>query len=150
MKTESWTETVERLARMPEHAYDLVRERHADEHGVRITTLDNAVRKQRKQLAKESGDDMQGRNISLPEPKPWPEPVSGDDLLSSISAAIRKHVVLSKHAADAAALWCVHSHLLDCFVISPRLAIKSPMKRCGKTTLLDVISLLVSRRPRFA
>jgi hypothetical protein len=35
--------------------------------------------------------------------------------------------------------------MLDCFGISPRLAITSPEKGCGKTTLLDVLSHLVMR-----
>jgi hypothetical protein len=39
-------------------------------------------------------------------------------------------------------------HLLDAFMISPRLAVRSPMKRCGKTTLLDVLGCLVMRRCR--
>src|SRR6516165_9571984 len=33
--------------------------------------------------------------------------------------------------------------MLDCFLISPRLAVLSPVKRCGKTTLLDVLARLV-------
>ncbi len=39
----------------------------------------------------------------------------------------------------------LHTFLLDCFVVSPRLAITSPEKGCGKTTLLDVLSHLVLR-----
>ena len=49
------------------------------------------------------------------------------------------------HARDVAALWVIHTYLLDCFMVSPRLAIRSPMKRCGKTTLLDVLARLVWR-----
>ena len=49
------------------------------------------------------------------------------------------------HAADTVALWAVHTYLLDCFGISPRLAITSPEKGCGKTTALDVVSRLVLR-----
>jgi putative DNA primase/helicase len=40
-------------------------------------------------------------------------------------------------------LWTVHTYLLDCFLISPRLAIRSPAPGCGKTTLLDVLEQLV-------
>ena len=43
------------------------------------------------------------------------------------------------------ALWCVHTHAVEAFTITPRLAIKSPEKRCGKTTLLDTVSCLVWR-----
>ena len=52
---------------------------------------------------------------------------------------------MSDHARDAVALWVVHTYLLDSFQITPRLAIRSPVKRCGKTTLLDVIARLIFR-----
>ena len=52
---------------------------------------------------------------------------------------------MSAHAADTAALWALHTYLLCGFGISPRLAITSPEKGCGKTTLLDVLSHLVMR-----
>ena len=81
----------------------------------------------------------------MPEPEPWPEPVNGAELLGRSAASIRRHVVMSDHAADTAALWGLHTYLLDCFGISPRLAITSPEKGCGKTTLLDVLSRLVTR-----
>jgi putative DNA primase/helicase len=48
-------------------------------------------------------------------------------------------------AADTVALWAAHTHLVDCFGISPRLAIRSPEKGCGKTTLLDALSRIVVR-----
>ena len=58
----------------------------------------------------------------MPEPEPWPEPVNGAELLGELSAAIRRHVVMPDWAADTAALWAVHTYLVDCFGISPRLS----------------------------
>jgi hypothetical protein len=49
------------------------------------------------------------------------------------------------HAAETTALWVVHTYLLDCFGVSPRLAITSPERGCGKTTLVDILSHLVIR-----
>jgi putative DNA primase/helicase len=83
--------------------------------------------------------------VHLHEPEPWPEPVNGADLLDALATNVRRHVVLFEHAADTGALWVVHTYLLDCFGISPRPAITSPEKGCGKTTLLDVLSRLASR-----
>jgi putative DNA primase/helicase len=71
--------------------------------------------------------------------------VGGPELLDGIAAAIRSHVVLTEHARDATALWVVHAYLTDCFLVSPRLCVRSPMKQCGKTTLLDVLKCLVPR-----
>jgi hypothetical protein len=42
-------------------------------------------------------------------------------------------------------VWVLHTYCYDCFMISPRLAITSPEKCCGKTTLLDVLGCLVAR-----
>jgi hypothetical protein len=52
---------------------------------------------------------------------------------------------MPEHTARACALWCLHTYFLDCFLISPRLAIRSVTHRCGKTTLLDTISHLALR-----
>ena len=43
------------------------------------------------------------------------------------------------------ALWTMHTHCFNCFGHSPRAAITSPEKGCGKTTTLDVLECLVSR-----
>ena len=48
-------------------------------------------------------------------------------------------------SAETVALWVVHAHALGAFQISPRLAITSAEKRCGKTTAIDVVQSLVPR-----
>ena len=50
---------------------------------------------------------------------------------------------MEKRFCDVAALWVAHSYLLDCFMVTPRCGIRSPVKRCGKSTLLDVFRCLV-------
>ena len=89
--------------------------------------------------------DRQGRALQLPEPEPWHAPVDGAALLSETAHTIRRYVVLSDHAADAAALWTVHAHVVDASNTSPRLFLTSPEKRCGKTTTLLVLSRIVPR-----
>jgi Protein of unknown function (DUF3631) len=96
-------------------------------------------------LGKLRQGQQQGRALKLRVPAAWPESVDGANLLDELSANIRRHVVVADHMADAAALWVLHTYLLDCFGISPRLAITSPEKGCGKTTLLDVLDRLVLR-----
>ena len=81
----------------------------------------------------------------MPEPEAWPEPVNGAALVTELTAAIRKYVVLTESDALAVALWVLHSYCFDAFPCTPRLAITAPEKRCGKTTLLDVIALLVPK-----
>jgi putative DNA primase/helicase len=88
----------------------------------------------------------QGQAVTLTDATPWEEPVSGVMLLGELVGAIRRHVVLPECAADAVGLWILHTHALNAAQITPRLAILSPEKRCGKTTVLKLLSRLV-RRP---
>jgi putative DNA primase/helicase len=136
---------IERLARLSAIQYEHERKEAAERLGVRAAVLDKLVEAERAKSG--NGDDgkKQGHAISLPEPEPWPEPVAGAELLNEIAKAIRRHVVLSNHACDTCALWVLHTYLLDCFVVSPRLCARSPMKGCGKTTLEDVMGRLVLR-----
>jgi hypothetical protein len=74
-----------------------------------------------------------------------PNEVDGAWLLSAVSSLVAKHIVLSKEAAIAIALWVVAAWLTEIVDTAPRLLIKSPDKRSGKTTLLSLISRLVPR-----
>jgi hypothetical protein len=132
---------ISRLAKLGKLEYERERKPAARRLGLRVPALDHLVAAERDQF----DDGKQGRALSLPEPEPWPESVNGAQLLDALAASIRRHVVMPDHAADTATLWVLHTYLLDCSGISPRLAITSPEKGCGKTTLLDVLSRLVMR-----
>jgi putative DNA primase/helicase len=135
-------EEIRRLATLGKLEYERERKGAAERLKVRTSALDPLVAAERGQFDEGS---KQGRALSLLEPEPWPEPVNGGELLDALAASIRRYVVMSSHAADTAALWVLHTYLLEYFGVSPRLAITSPEKRCGKTTLLDVLSCLVMR-----
>src|SRR6478609_2585904 len=77
--------------------------------------------------------------------EPWPEPVDGIALLNEVEAVIKLHVVLPKWAAETIALWVVNTHAFQLRDVSTYLGIESPEKRCGKTTLLSVLSELSNR-----
>jgi putative DNA primase/helicase len=83
--------------------------------------------------------------IAFSDPQAWPEPVDGAALLDQLRATIERHVVVPPHTPAAAALWIMHAWTLDAFSISPILLIRSPTKRCGKSTLLIVLRSLVPR-----
>jgi len=76
---------------------------------------------------------------------PWPEPVKGHVLLDEIVALLIRFVVLPKWAAETLALWAVHTFGFHVRDICTYIAIESPEKECGKSTLLTVISHLVHR-----
>jgi len=85
------------------------------------------------------------QSFQFTTPQPAAEPVELSRLLDEISAAIRTHVVLSDHAAAALALWVVHTYVFDTRDAVAYVAIESPEKRCGKTTLLSVLAGLACR-----
>ncbi len=98
------------------------------------------------QQAKTSDAKLQGGAMLFTDPAAWPEPVVGRLLLAELVRAIQAYVVLLEPSAVAVALWVLHTHALDAAQISPRLAIVSPEKRCGKSTVLKLLGALV-RRP---
>jgi Protein of unknown function (DUF3631) len=80
------------------------------------------------------------------QPEPWDQPVNGDDLLFAIYDFLTRHLVASPSAFVGITLWIALTHLLDAARIATRLAITSPAPETGKTTLLDILAVLV-RRP---
>lgn len=115
--------------------YDRARKEEAGRLGIQLSTLDDLVRKERG----DADEPTHGRRLSFHTPDPWDHPVNPADLLSEIAAAIESHVILSSAARDAIALWIAHTWVYQRFQHTPRLGITSPEKRCGKSTLLDLL-----------
>jgi hypothetical protein len=140
-------ELIDELAALSPLHYSKRKKSAAEQLGITAGDLDRLVKAKHPKPERGGSDEtkQQGRGISFPEVEAWAEPVDGVALLDAAAEAIGSHVVMPDHSRDAVALWVVHTYLLDCFLTSPRLAIQSPMKRCGKTTLLDVLGRLVLR-----
>jgi Protein of unknown function (DUF3631) len=74
-------------------------------------------------------------------PIPSPPAVDGARLLGELRAAFTRYVVLpSPQVADAVTLWSAATHAQPAWEHAPRLAVVSPLKRCGKSRLLDVVA----------
>jgi putative DNA primase/helicase len=137
---------IAKLALMSPLDYERARKDAGKRLGIsRLSMLDALVKTKRAELGLDGDDGKQGHAIAFPEPEPWPEPVDGARLLDGLAKATRDHVVMSDAARDEAALWVLHAHMIDCFLVSPRLGVTSPVKGCGKTTLLDVLGRLLPR-----
>ena len=134
---------IKRLAKLTTIEYERERKSAAEKLGIdRVSALDSAVKAARG----DNGDTKgQGRPLELPTIEPWPEPINGADLLNDICNAVKRYLVLPDGSAEALALWAIHTRALECFGHSPRMAITSPEKQCGKTTTLDVLGELVAR-----
>ena len=134
--------TFERLAALSPIEYDRVRIAEAEKLGVRVGTFDQEVLRYR---PLEDDARAAGRALSLASPEPWSDPIDGAALIGMIVETINRYVALSSAAAIATALWCVYAHAFEAFYISPRLAIVSPEKRCGKSTLLRVMQPMLPK-----
>jgi hypothetical protein len=74
-------------------------------------------------------------------PLPTAPTVDGARLLDELRQAFTRYVVLpSPQAADAVTLWTAATHAQPAWEHAPRLAVISPLKRCGKSRLLDVVA----------
>lgn len=110
--------------------------------GIRQSTLDRKV----KALRPTRTDDSA---LTLEDPEPWVSEVDGAELLGRIRSEVERYLVLPPHASTAIALWVLHTWCLDASFITPYLHVRSPAKRCGKTTLMILIREFV-RRPLLA
>ena len=128
------------LAALSPIEYDRIRREEAKKLGIRPETLDKEVKKVRGDREERSAL----KNL-ITEVEPWPESVDGATLLDELVHTIKAYVVLPRGAAQALALWILHTYCLDAFVVSPLLVLKSPEKRCGKTTGLTILHFLVKR-----
>ena len=92
------------------------------------------------------GDGKQGRPVEWDDPEPCADEVDGAELISGISAFIRRHVWIDEPSADALALWVPMTWIHDRLDISTFVNLTSATKRCGKSLLLELLGELVYRR----
>lgn len=70
----------------------------------------------------------------------------GAALLDEVRAALVKYVIFpTAAAADAVTLWVTATHAQPSWEHASRLVVKSPIKRCGKTRLQEIVTHLVHR-----
>jgi hypothetical protein len=131
---------IDEIAKLSPIDYDRQREALAEELGVRLSTLDQAVKS-----ARRVDVPGQGTSVTVEDVDPWHEPVDGEKLLGEIAAALMSHIAMSAVEADTIALWCVYSHVYELFPVSPRLGIRAATAECGKTELLRRIRRFVNR-----
>ena len=135
-------QTVTRLASLSPHEYERLRKAEANRLNVRVAILDGAVKAARSAV---DADKLQGRAVEWREPEPWPEPVTGDMLLSDIAGFLWRYVAMSEALADTIALWTVMTWLHGRLELSTLLSVTSATKRCGKSLLMETLGCLVHR-----
>ena len=133
---------IDRLAALNLLDYDRQRGAAAQWLGIRSDTLDKLVKEARGDKVETGG----GKAMCFREVQPWSDPVNIGELLNELTASVQRFMSLPDHAAPAIALWVAYTY---CVVshghIAPTLAITSPEKRCGKSTLLGWLYRVVEK-----
>ena len=131
------------LAALTPAEYDRRREQDAQLLGIRVPTLDEEVKQRRSRAAEQS--EAESASPVLAAPKPWDETVDGAELLDGMLASVKLHAVFPPSAAEAIVLWCIFAHAHGAARHSPVLALTSPEKGCGKTTVMGIVEHLVPK-----
>jgi Protein of unknown function (DUF3631)/Toprim domain len=136
---------IDRLSKLSDLAYARQLPGSAKAIGVKQSMLDRLVKAKRRESEEPVETLGQGRPIELPEIEPWAEPVDGAALLDAAMAAIAQYVILSDIQRDAVTLWSVYTHAFDASDTNPKLIVKSPQKRSGKSRLAEVLTRTTAR-----
>ncbi len=125
---------LEELVSLSPIEYERRRSKEAKNLGLNPSSLDRLVKKARKNTSK--------TQTLFNDIEPYPEEVNGEILFQELVDTVNKYCVLPKYADVAVALWILFTYLINAFLISPIIAITSPSKRCGKSTLLTLVKKL--------
>lgn len=136
------TQSLKCLADLSAIQYDRLRKTEAKRLGISLPTLDKEVGKLRYQNTNTINDEPSDI-FSIIEP--WGDSVTAAELLQNLSYTFKRFAILPEHADTVLALWVVFTWLIDHVGVSPILAISSPEKRCGKTTVISILGNLVCK-----
>ncbi|MGX9717106.1 DUF3631 domain-containing protein [Janthinobacterium lividum] len=85
-------------------------------------------------------------NRDIPDPPMlWPNAINGPSMMSALVAQLARHIVMTAQDFVALALWILFTYTVDVARVSPVLAIRSPIKRCGKTSAMTLLAGLVAK-----
>ena len=125
-------EEIKKLLKMSPVELELSRKKIGKDFEISLGTIDKTLKLLEK--AKNEPEPL------FEEIEPWPEEVNGASILNEIEKLFFKHLVLEEYMAGIIALWVLLTYCYNSFMILPQLAVYSPVKRCGKTTLLRVLA----------
>lgn len=131
---------IKELSAMSKLEYELIRSDEASKLGLRVNVLDELTNNFKNEIEEKSD------NILFPTVTPWNDVVELRALLDDITQTLNRFVVFqSEHESRAIALYIIHTYCFEAFDLTPFLFISSPEKRCGKSTLLELVFELVSK-----
>lgn len=130
------------------HADDVARALYPVAESVRIVWLSGVPAKGDVSDWLDAGHTVSELESIAVQTPPW-YPASAE-LLREVESFLIRFVILPRCTVLPLALWVVATFCFDAFDAFAYLSVTSPMPRCGKTRLLEVLSLLVSNPERTA
>lgn len=135
-------ELFKKLSTLPKIDYILARKEAADRLGIKLSDLDKIIKFKK---AEDILAAIEEENSMFPQVEPWDTLVAASELLQELTTTFKRFAILPEHADTALALWIIFTYFIEQVGVSPLLAISSPEKQCGKTTVLDVLIRLVCK-----
>ena len=130
---------INEMAKLPELDYQLIRVDTAKFLNITLNAFDKLVKNVRDELA----ENTQSLVVDI---KPCSEPVTDIALIASLIYQILKdHIACTDAVKVAATLWILMTWLIPASHILPIAWINAPEKRCGKSTLLTLMSRMSNR-----
>ena len=139
VNNETNEELIERLANLPSFEYEKVRSNVAKKLGMRVSALDNFVYQEKRS----SQPEPENNNI-IESLEPWPDTISMTWIVEEIKKQINLYCILPDNYLSPIVTWIIGTYCFDSFRIYPKLCVYSPQKRCGKSTLMEVLDALTS------
>jgi Protein of unknown function (DUF2786) len=92
------------------------------------------------------GAELNEELSNVPEDDELGSDIDGDALLDSVLFFLERFVSYpSRHASIAHTLWIAHTHMMNVWDSTPRIAFMAPERASGKSRALEVTELLVPR-----
>jgi hypothetical protein len=133
--------TIDRLATLSELEYELERTETAKSlNNMSVRALDKLVKKAKSKIKSENSDNL------IVDIEPHVEPVEDIALIVSLIYQILEDHIACTHAVKVATtLWILMTWFIPASHIAPIAWINAPEKRCGKSTLLTLMSRMSKR-----
>lgn len=131
---------IEQLAALNELEYQLKRGEAAKAlNNMPVGTLDKLVKEARAAL------DVEQTKSLVIDTEPYQRAVDGAAAADEIYGIINQHIACTDAVAIATTLWIFFTWVVEASHIAPIAWINAPEKRCGKSQLLTLISLMSKR-----
>ncbi|WP_078085338.1 DUF3631 domain-containing protein [Microbulbifer mangrovi] len=133
---------LKRLAALNKLDYGRQRKDASTKLGVTVNILDRLVNDRRASQIREPDAESWEVSDGI---RPWHKSVEGHTIATEIQQQFDRFCILPDSGSIALTLWTIGTYCYDGFSIFPKLLLSSPVKRCGKSTVMELLSSMAHR-----